>query len=636
MDSAPLSPEGMTSADWLADMRRIMQETQADGYYLLHNHPSGDPSPSATDKSSTRKIARQLPGLRAHVIINSNKYAQVKMDATGRARATVAKLNAGEDRLHAAAIPHEVLGRPIQKGGDLVALGKELQKPGWITVIGTSSKGAVRVVVDYPASTAKKDVRALMAMARRVQRQSGSVELFLVGDKAALDNPTVKRAMSGGIVTAAVDMDGNHVGVHSAKRRRNRMPQANARYVAEGRSDYDRADLQAEHAAAARAYGGEAAYEAAKEAGRTKLNYRQWVQVRTPAFKKWFGDWEALRAQERLDRMEPVNINVPDEWRGLPVDELRAKVTEALEELRKSKTPLRHPELGNVSVVRRGTNKALHTSADPAKLFVLGDLRSAFEKSIYRGSTIETKARQIDGHEMTLARVVVDGHDMVALFNVRRTGNDKAFHNVVTLDGVEVTPAAYLRGQSAVANTGVADFIRQPFARVNPGTVSKVVDPDTGEPMVVYRSDWTDYDKFDRRKARRGFFFHSNEAATKNYGGTARAFFLAVTNPLIVPNAIPNEKNASDIKNTNHDGVVNKLGSWREIIATRPAQIKSATDNSGAFDPDDAIIMNEEVRRFDHGDNPGPAIASKLIDKDGLTRDVELIHLSTLRQAAIA
>ena len=40
------------------------------------------------------------------------------------------------------------------------------------------------------------------------------------------------------------------------------------------------------------AYGGQAAYEQAKAAGKTKLDYRQWVQVRTPAFKAWFGDWE--------------------------------------------------------------------------------------------------------------------------------------------------------------------------------------------------------------------------------------------------------------------------------------------------------------------------------------------------------
>lgn len=43
---------------------------------------------------------------------------------------------------------------------------------------------------------------------------------------------------------------------------------------------------------AAAQYGGEAAYEQAKADGETELTYRQWVQVRTPAFKAWFGDWE--------------------------------------------------------------------------------------------------------------------------------------------------------------------------------------------------------------------------------------------------------------------------------------------------------------------------------------------------------
>ena len=39
-------------------------------------------------------------------------------------------------------------------------------------------------------------------------------------------------------------------------------------------------------------YGGEEAYEQAKADGETVLTYRQWVQVRTPSFKEWFGDWE--------------------------------------------------------------------------------------------------------------------------------------------------------------------------------------------------------------------------------------------------------------------------------------------------------------------------------------------------------
>lgn len=57
-------------------------------------------------------------------------------------------------------------------------------------------------------------------------------------------------------------------------------------------SEGDDDALRKEFTDTEKAYGGEAAYEKAKADGKTKLNYRQWVQVRTPRFKEWFGDWE--------------------------------------------------------------------------------------------------------------------------------------------------------------------------------------------------------------------------------------------------------------------------------------------------------------------------------------------------------
>ncbi|MBQ9620062.1 MAG: hypothetical protein IJR44_06165, partial [Neisseriaceae bacterium] len=47
-----------------------------------------------------------------------------------------------------------------------------------------------------------------------------------------------------------------------------------------------------EFSATAERLGGEDAYKQAKESGKTALTYKQWVQVRTPSFKAWFGDWE--------------------------------------------------------------------------------------------------------------------------------------------------------------------------------------------------------------------------------------------------------------------------------------------------------------------------------------------------------
>lgn len=241
VSEAPIMPADMASSSFYGDMRATMERSGADGYYLLHNHPSGEPDPSQADKDVTRNIARKVPGFRAHVVINSNKYARIIMDAAGRTKSNVASLDAGVDRLITASVPNEVLGRSVTSTSKLAVIAKELQKPGYITVIGGSADGQVRVVVDYPADTTKKDAKKLMAMARRIQRQSGSQQLFLVGDKAVLESPVVSRAIRAGLVTAAVSDEGQLVDVRTKaeQRKPSKMPQSPARYVAEQGSDFD-------------------------------------------------------------------------------------------------------------------------------------------------------------------------------------------------------------------------------------------------------------------------------------------------------------------------------------------------------------------------------------------------------------
>lgn len=92
----------------------------------------------------------------------------------------------------------------------------------------------------------------------------------------------------------------------------------------------------------------------------------------------------------------------------------------------------------------------------------------------------------------------------MAVFNVQRLADGRQFYNAVTLDdGQEKTPVASpgdtpISGERAApANTGVSSFVRRPLARVNPATVSKVIDPDTGEPLVVYHATDNEFTAFD-------------------------------------------------------------------------------------------------------------------------------------------
>lgn len=51
-----------------------MQNNGANGYYLLHNHPSGDITPSRQDENITQGYNLHIPGLKGHIILDHNKY----------------------------------------------------------------------------------------------------------------------------------------------------------------------------------------------------------------------------------------------------------------------------------------------------------------------------------------------------------------------------------------------------------------------------------------------------------------------------------------------------------------------------------------------------------------------------------
>ena len=72
------------------------------------------------------------------------------------------------------------------------------------------------------------------------------------------------------------------------------IARANARELSEAPQQQLRWSKQArqEFAQTETSLGGQDAYRQARERGKTVLNYRQWVQTRTPSFKRWFGDWE--------------------------------------------------------------------------------------------------------------------------------------------------------------------------------------------------------------------------------------------------------------------------------------------------------------------------------------------------------
>ena len=57
------------------NIQRRMERLGADGFYMVHNHPTGDVLPSADDTNETMRFAQNLPGFRGHIILDHTKYS---------------------------------------------------------------------------------------------------------------------------------------------------------------------------------------------------------------------------------------------------------------------------------------------------------------------------------------------------------------------------------------------------------------------------------------------------------------------------------------------------------------------------------------------------------------------------------
>jgi hypothetical protein len=120
----------------------------------------------------------------------------------------------------------------------------------------------------------------------------------------------------------------------------------------------------------------------------------------------------------------------------------------------------------------------------------------------------------------------------------------------------------------------------------DPENASKVVD-DNGEPLVVYHTTDKDFNYFDIKKSKDGFFFSPQKERLSVYGKSKMlSFFLNIKNP-------SHELFKLDmgyLKTKGYDGIMDygygekSNESLYEIIAFEPTQIKLADGSNTTFD----------------------------------------------------
>ena len=252
------------------------------------------------------------------------------------------------------------------------------------------------------------------------------------------------------------------------------------------------AELKQAFDAVRKQYEGSAQWMKAPNGKPTKLNERQWLQVRTQQFKEWFGDWVSAAYRLFLDG---------DTVATLSGDEFASDgVGEVLLDEKAVKNSLSHGI---------GRDKAAAFAAVPdvvrnGRIVQLEDMVGSLSggKAIHMAAPV-----LINGRRMVMDALVRSDKNISRLY----------VHEVALIEDLQQSAfktsavAASSAGKRTGAAAGAIRNVLQNIYAVNPDFVSKVVD-ENGEPLVVYYGTDADFSVFDLSHARQNadipaFFF---------------------------------------------------------------------------------------------------------------------------------
>lgn len=237
----------------------------------------------------------------------------------------------------------------------------------------------------------------------------------------------------------------------------------------------------------------------------TKLTERQWVLVRTPNFKRWFGDWETLANISEIRRLTPVNVS-----------------EDAYVENRKSAIKALFRTFGAVENKRDG-RRITFPSEVVGKIRIqsgvkdVGKFVAAFKESFERAIPAFTELPEhIEGHKdhnninayhHYVGKISNGDGDFFVRFTIREeTGSSRnEFHaSTISEIGIYKANGAILSSPGPKPGGQTAPFVDDKLSNfltsVNPQNVSKIVD-ENGEPLVVFHGSNHTHTEFDNRKS---------------------------------------------------------------------------------------------------------------------------------------
>ena len=365
----------------------------------------------------------------------------------------------------------------------------------------------------------------------------------------------------------------------------------------------------------------------------TKLTEKQWAQVRTKAFKEWFGDWEKIARIEKLRKAKAIEITGEE---IAPSDDLKQYKKNALDYGKALRGEYTNKDTGAKVLLAKNALKEVlqHDYKDVEQLQSIVAIPKIIEESIYIDSEKNNDSKidadafdyyvsglKIGGVDYAVRSVIVKLKDGTRYYDHKLTQIEKG----KLIDSLVGTTPGFNQTESPVSVSKDKRLVS--ILQTN---CSKVVD-ENGEPMVVYHGTLANgLHKFNKdfigsrySYDDKGFFFISRESIAKDYAtsefdatkkGEVIPAFISLQNPLVV-DAVWCKKNGlgsnvfkdNDViefwdnyqslmieESEGKDGVVITDETTAMVVVFEPTQIKSATSNVGTFDGRNADIRYQQ------------------------------------------
>ncbi|MBQ2979862.1 MAG: hypothetical protein IJE18_07120 [Bacteroidaceae bacterium] len=359
----------------------------------------------------------------------------------------------------------------------------------------------------------------------------------------------------------------------------------------------------------------------------TNLTPRQWVQVRTRAFKEWFGDW---LKQARVNKLRyATDATITGNEIEITDNEKQNKKN-ALEYGKTLQGEYTNKDTGNTIQLQRGRknggiNEVLqHNYKDAEHLQSIAAIpqiivNSIFVEEVPNKDTSKNPDVVAFQHYVCGLKIGNTDYTVHSLVAVDKKGDRYYDHNLIHIEKIKLLDIVQRQAVNGIGfgttpdteSTTNSDYKYNALLSILQTNASKIVD-ENGEPMVATHYSPNKFTTFDTQKIGsttdygafgKGFYFSPNMPEFRSFYGNERYdVYLNIKNPLILNDVekiwqIRNDQryadnlrfNSDKIQSEGYDGTVyineqNGKILNHELIAFSPNQIKSATDNIGTFD----------------------------------------------------